>query len=94
MAENKSVPFINIGGVYILQKEEILGVFDLDTASTKTDTKRFLSSHEKAGRMVSVGYDIPKSFVVTARGRREMVYITTLSSQSIESRWKRQSKHL
>lgn len=94
MAEHKSVPLINIGGVYILPKEEILGVFDLDTASTKTDTKRFLSAHEKAGRMVTVGYDIPKSFVVTAKGRREMVYITTLSSSSIESRWKRQSKHL
>lgn len=90
----KNNPLINIGGVYILPKEEILGVFDLDTASTKADTKRFLSSHEKKGRMVTVGLDIPKSFVVVAKGRREMVYITTLSSTSIQSRWKRQSKHL
>ena len=86
--------YLHLGNETVIKTDDIIGIFDLDTASTKTDTKRFLSAHEKAGRMVTVGYDIPKSFVVTAKGRREMVYITTLSSSSIESRWKRQSKHL
>lgn len=90
----KNNPLINIGGVYILPKEDVLGVFDLDATTTKTDTKRFLQSREKMGRSVLVGNDLPKSFVLTVKGRREVVYITTLSTSAIQGRWKRQSKHL
>ncbi len=94
MDNKKQNPLVNIGGVYILPKEEILGVFDLDAASTGTDTKRFLSACEKSGRTVLAGNDLPKSFVLCAKGRKELVYITTLSSTTIEGRWKRQSRHL
>jgi len=87
-------PFINIGGTQILAKQDILGIFDLDTASTKTDTKRFLSKCESEGHLVTVGNDIPKSFVLTSSGRREMVYITQLSVSSVEGRWKRKNAHL
>lgn len=44
----KNHPYINIGGTTVLAKEDILGVFDLDTASTKTDTKRYLAGLEQA----------------------------------------------
>ncbi len=91
LAEN---PYVNIGGVHILPKSEILGVFDLDAASTGTDTKRFLANSEKKGRAISVSYDLPKSFVLVSSGRKEQVYITTLSTSTIEGRWKRRSQHM
>lgn len=94
MTEKKSNPLINIGGTSILPKEEILGVFDLDAASTGTDTKRFLSAAEKSGRMITAGNDLPKSFAVAVRGKKELVYITTLSTATLENRWRRKSGHL
>ncbi len=97
MSENGKVrnhPLINIGGTSILYKEDVLGVFDLDTASTKADTKRYLSRMEQAKRLITVGTDIPKSFVVETDGFKERVYFTTLSSATIYGRWKRQSKYL
>ena len=87
-------PYINIGGTQIAAKEEILGIFDLDAASTNTDTKRFLSKCESEGHLIMVGYDIPKSFVLTTSGRKEHVYMTQLSVSSIEGRWKRRNAHL
>lgn len=90
----KDNPYINIGTTQILLKEDILGVFDLDTASTKTDTKRFLSKCENEGHLVAVGYDIPKSFILTSCGRKEMVYMTQLSVSSLEGRWKRKNSRL
>ena len=90
----KTNPYINVGGTQILPKDEILGIFDLDTASTKTDTKRFLSKCESEGHLIMVGYDIPKSFVLTTSGRKEHVYMTQLSVSSIEGRWKRKNAHL
>lgn len=91
---DKKNPYINIGGVQIVSKSEVLGIFDLDAASTKTDTKRFLSKCESEGHLVTVGYDIPKSFVLCTKGRKEFVYITQLSTSTLEGRWKRKNTHL
>lgn len=90
----KTNPYINIGGTQIVSKDELLGIFDLDAASTKTDTKRFLSKCESEGHLTSVGFDIPKSFVLCTSGRKENVYMTQLSTTSIEGRWKRKNAHL
>lgn len=90
----KKHPYINIGGTSVIPKEDILGVFDLDTANTKTDTKRYLASMEQMKRLELVGNDIPKSFVVTSQGRKSKVFMTTLSASSLYGRWKRQSKYL
>ena len=90
----KNHPYINIGGTSVIPKDDILGVFDLDTANTKTDTKRYLASMEHMKRLELVGNDIPKSFVVTSQGRKSKVFMTTLSASSLYGRWKRQSKYL
>ena len=84
----KTNPYINVGGTQILPKEDILGIFDLDTASTKTDTKRFLSKCESEGHLIMVGYDIPKSFVLTAEYGFNRVHLTSLNSYTLEKRLK------
>ena len=86
--------YLHLGQDTVITYDEILGIFDLDTASTKTDTKRFLSKCESEGHLILVGYDIPKSFVLTTSGRKEHVYMTQLSVSSIEGRWKRKNAHL
>ncbi len=91
----KTHPYINVGGTTVLSKSEVLGIFDLDNSSTKTDTKRYLASMEHAKHLEMVGNDIPKAFVVAAKDtKRQKVYMTTLSSASLYGRWKRQSKYL
>ncbi|MBP3580650.1 MAG: DUF370 domain-containing protein [Clostridia bacterium] len=87
-------PYINIGGTQIIAKDDVLGIFDLDASSTKTDTKRFLAKCESQGHLYTVGLDIPKSFVLCTSSRKETVYMTQLSTTSIEGRWKRKNTHL
>ena len=80
-------PYINIGGTQIVLKEEVLGIFDLDASSTKTDTKRFLSKCESEGHLITVGNDIPKSFVVCDHPyHRQLVYISQLTPQTLQKR--------
>ena len=38
--KKKDHPLINIGASTVLYKKDVLGVFNLDTASTGVDTKR------------------------------------------------------
>ena len=85
---------INIGSGHIVSKDEVLGIFDLDASSTKTETKRFLSKCESEGHLASAGFDLPKSFVLCTSGRKEMVYMTQLSTSTVEGRWKRKNAHL
>ena len=87
--------FINIGSNKSVRKKEIVGIFDLDTASHEKETRDFLKISEKKGIVKVCGNDLPKAFVVTASAKTKVshknnkkteVYLTTLSSASLAGR--------
>ena len=43
----------------------------------------FLAKAEKNGRVISAGYELPKSFVVCA----DAVYLSQLASTTLQKRW-------
>ena len=45
---------------------DILGIFDMDTATVSAVTKKFLNTAQKRGAVEVVGEELPKSFVVIA----------------------------
>lgn len=81
---------INIGANKLVRKKEIVGIFDLDTASHEKDTKDFLKACEKKKIIEMCGNDLPKAFVLTAIDKKKQknskVYLTTLSSASLAGR--------
>ncbi len=81
---------INIGANKLVRKKEIVGIFDLDTASHEKDTKDFLKACEKNKILEMCGNDLPKAFVLTAddkkKQKKSKVYLTTLSSASLAGR--------
>lgn len=81
---------INIGANKLVRKKEIVGIFDLDTASHEKDTKDFLKACEKKKILEMCGNDLPKAFVLTASEKKKQknsrIYLTTLSSASLAGR--------
>ena len=81
---------INIGANRLVRKKEIVGIFDLDTASHEKDTKDFLKACEKKKILEMCGNDLPKAFVLTAsdkkKDKKSTVFLTTLSSASLAGR--------
>lgn len=76
--------YLVIGKSDLVRTDEIIGIFDLDITSQSHITRAFLTSSEKAGQVVSVSEDIPKSYIVTsgkAAGRR--VYLSQPSSATL-----------
>ncbi len=59
--------YLHLGGESNLRKSEILGIFDLDTASIAQDTKDYLKKAQQKGELLSVSDELPKSFVVSAQ---------------------------
>ena len=71
----------------MVPSESVVGVFDLDNAAYGQRTREFLKSAEKAGQVVNAAEDIPRSFVLCIDGTKKTVYLSQLSSQTLQRRW-------
>ena len=58
----------------------------MDNTTGSHITRRFLSGAEKAGNVISVSDELPKSFVVCQENNKTDVYLSQLSSQTLSKR--------
>lgn len=79
--------YLHLGSDVVILKKNIVGIFDLDTATISKHTKNYLALAEKEGRVVNVSYELPKAFVVSTEKGRSVVYISQLSSQTLLKRF-------
>ena len=79
--------YLNIGNDMAVRDRSIIGIFDMDNTSTSRRTREFLAKAEKEGQVVPCD-DLPKSFVLTAEYGLGRVYLTSLSSATLEKRLK------
>ena len=63
----------------------IIGIFHMDNTTTSKRTREFLSQAEKEGQVIPCD-DLPKSFILTAEYGFQKVYLTSLSSYTLEKR--------
>ena len=79
--------FLHLGQDTIIREDEIIGIFDLDNTTVSKKTRDYLAQKEKEGRVKNVSFELPKSFVVTANGKKEVtVYITQISTVTLLKR--------
>ncbi|MBQ8288922.1 MAG: DUF370 domain-containing protein [Clostridia bacterium] len=71
--------FLHLSQTCVLDKRDVIGVFDMDTATVSPDSRRFLRECERKKKLHSVAKDIPKSFVLT----ENVVYLASLAPGSI-----------
>jgi len=79
--------YLNIGKDMAVREKSIIGIFDMDNTSTSKRTREFLTKAEKEGQVVPCD-DLPKSFILTAEYGLDRVYLTSLSSSTLEKRLK------
>ena len=78
---------LHLGNNVSVPTDDIIGIFDLDNASTARDTRKFLRAAEEEGMIFAVGEDLPKSFVVSCpRGSWQRVYVSPLTPQTLLGR--------
>ena len=79
--------YLSIGNDMAVRDASIIGIFDMDNTSTSKRTREFLSKAEKEGQVVPCD-DLPKSFVLTAEYGLDRIFLTSLSSSTLEKRLK------
>ena len=80
--------YLNLGQE-VIYKNEIVGIFDLDTATVAEKTRSFLNRAERENKAVTLSYeDLPRSFIVTQRDgdTRQTVYISQLTAATLLKR--------
>ena len=78
--------YLHIGRDTVVRTRDILGVFDLDTSTWSKHTKAFLTACERAGRVINVSDDLPRSAVVCREGGGTRVYVSQLSPRTLAKR--------
>lgn len=80
--------YLHLGQETIVRKEDIIGIYDMDTSTVSKWSREYLSKAEKEKRVVNVSFELPKSYVVckSKNENKEIVYICPLSSQTLQKR--------
>ncbi len=77
--------FISISSETVLSTEQIVGIFDLDTATQTKAARDFFKRAEKQGKVKISGSELPKSFIVMKNGD---IYLSQYSSKILTARTK------
>ena len=81
--------YLHVGQDTVVNTADIIGIFDMENTTVSKHTRRFLADAERAGNIVTVSPELPKSFVVTAeKGGGKTVYISQLSTATLLRRKK------
>lgn len=78
--------YLHLGQDKVVKSSSVLGVFDMDTSTVQKNTRTFLNKAEKEGRVINVSFELPKSFVVCLEEGKIIIYISQLSTATLEKR--------
>ncbi len=79
--------YIHLGNNVMLPTNEIIGIFDLENTSVSKRTRNFLNRAEKSGKVITISYDLPRSFVIAGKTRKDSkIYISQISSSTLLKR--------
>lgn len=68
--------YVTIDSDCVIDKRDIVGIFDIDKLTVFKNNRVYLSNLEKRGKIVSNNEKLPKSFVVTDHEGEEEVFIS------------------
>jgi extracellular matrix regulatory protein B len=79
--------FLHIGGDVVIPAKSIIAIFDIETTTISRDTRDFLRVAEEEGFISSISMDLPKSFIITEAGKKSKIYLSPISSVTLQKRF-------
>lgn len=78
--------YLHLGQNVLVRSKDVIGIFDLEKATVSRRTKEFIQNATKTDRVVTVSYEMPKSFVVAEEKGGGRVYISQISTATLLKR--------
>lgn len=77
---------MHLGRDIIVNEKDIIAIFDIDKTTIGKITKKYLYDCEKKRMVVNVSDDLPKSFIVCEYEGKTTVYISQISTITLQKR--------
>jgi len=78
--------YLHLGQSVVVPEADVIGIFDLDNTTGSRITRKFLSDAEKAGSVINVSDELPRSFIVSGNDKEMTIYLSQLSPQTLNKR--------
>ena len=79
--------YLHIGNGINIRKKDIIGIFDLDSSTVSSITKKYISKNEKEGNVRYEDTDLPRTFVLFENKNGEhKIELSRISSQGLKIR--------
>lgn len=78
--------YLHIGNGKSVKKKDVIGIFDLDTATVTKTGKEFINRLEKSGAVEYDDDDLPRSFVLVEENKRIKIKLSRISSKGLKAR--------
>lgn len=78
--------FLHIGGDFVIPVRNVIAILDIETTTMSKDTREFLRIAEEEGFIKSISNDLPKSFIITETDKKSKIYLSPISSTTLQKR--------
>lgn len=79
--------YLHVGNDIIINKKEIVGVFDMENTTVSRNGRRFLKKAQSDGYIINATDDLPKTYILTEHSGMKKVYISSISSKTLLKRY-------
>lgn len=82
--------YLHVGNGVNVRLRDIIGIFDLDTATVSSVTKKYVNSNEKEGNIEYADSDLPRAFVLHEErgsdGKKYKIKLSRISAAGLKLR--------
>lgn len=78
--------YLHIGNGKSVKRKDIIGIFDLDTATVSKITKNFINKSQKEGRVSYFDSDLPRAFLLLDENGETRVRLSRISTTGLKQR--------
>ena len=82
--------YLHIGNGITVRRKNIIGIFDLDTATVSSITRNYISANEKSGNIIYKDTDLPRAFVlheeINGNDKKYKIKLSRISASGLKLR--------
>jgi hypothetical protein len=78
--------FLHIGSDVVIPLKNVIAILDIETTTLSKDTREFLKTAEEEGFIETISEDLPRSFVITEEDKKSKIYLSPISSVTLQKR--------
>ncbi len=78
--------YLHLGSDVVINTENIIAIYDLDTTTVSSISRRYLANAQKVNLVTAISDELPKSYIVTKSDTGIQIYLSNISSVTLAKR--------